>query len=399
MAESLQHPHTVTQFDYGRTESGYYYIVMELMRGQTMAERLKTHGTLPPPLIASIARAVLQVLELAHSQGIVHRDIKPENIMLCRIGAYHDVPKLLDFGAAKTTGGDHDITSAGMTLGSPAYMAPELLKGDAPGPTSDLYSLGLTLCEAILGHKLVPGSDALTRARAQLHPDPLPIPEQLANHPLFPWLSRAIQKPIAQRYASATEMRQALEHFLSQRRPPQPAPARQTPAPQGIPGQSSHRPAPDMLPENTSPMLLHPGASAADATAELGLHAPAEEDFDADPTEFLQNPFLTPENQPAPTPPPQHSQRNQRQQQQTSPTPPPAQWSPSFTRNSRHHDTADTDEQESKKVVIEPSFETDFQTIKTYDNIKEGHTIRVITGGLILLLFLLIIIYSSFSGS
>ena len=213
MASNLIHPHTVQQLDFG-DDGGYFYISMELLRGETLGARINEQGPLDSELIANIARAVLEVLQFAHQKDIVHRDLKPENIMLCDVDGTVDVPKVLDFGAAKTMHGKHDLTSVGTALGSPAYMSPEVLRGQSPVPASDLYSLGLTLGEAIVGHKVVPGRSAIDRAKAQISPDPLDIPEKLRNHDLYPWLAGALQKDTERRYATATAMLHALDQLV-----------------------------------------------------------------------------------------------------------------------------------------------------------------------------------------
>ncbi|RAL24751.1 hypothetical protein DL240_00640 [Lujinxingia litoralis] len=221
MASSLKHPHSIRQYDYGRcSDCGALYIAMELLHGETLAERLTRSGPFSPELVSRVARGVLRVLSAAHTLDIVHRDLKPANIMLCAHQGEDDFVKVLDFGIAKTMLGNHDLTSAGMALGSPTYMPPELLLGKAPVPASDLYSLGLTLAETIIGAPLAQGASALERARAQIAPAPLPAPDVLMQHPLWPWLSRALAKDISRRFASAEDMLRALDTMMP---PPQAA--------------------------------------------------------------------------------------------------------------------------------------------------------------------------------
>ena len=221
MASALRHPHSIRQYEHGRCpESDALYIAMELLTGETLAERIVRCGTFEPVLVARVARGVLRALGAAHALDIVHRDLKPANIMLCDFEGERDFVKVLDFGIAKTMLGNHDLTSAGMTLGSPTYMPPELLLGKSPVPASDLYSLGLTLAETIIGAPLVQGATPLERARVQIAPSPLPAPEVLARHPLWPWLSRALAKDVSQRYASAEAMLRALDPIMPPPREP-----------------------------------------------------------------------------------------------------------------------------------------------------------------------------------
>ncbi len=219
MASSLVHPHAVRQFDFG--DGGhFFYLSMELVRGQTILERIQQQGPLSTDLVLRIARATLDVLQMAHQKDIVHRDLKPENIMLCEVDGQVDFPKVLDFGAAKTTKGQHDLTSVGIALGSPAYMPPELLMENPPCPASDLYSLALTLGEALIGEKVVPGDTPMDRARNQISPQPLRFPPALDNHPLASWLRGALAKDPADRYPSARAMLNALPHQSASGRQP-----------------------------------------------------------------------------------------------------------------------------------------------------------------------------------
>ncbi|WP_349632754.1 serine/threonine-protein kinase [Lujinxingia vulgaris] len=221
MASALRHPHSIRQYEHGRcAQCGALYIAMELLSGETLSERIVRCGTFEPALVARVARGVLRALSAAHALDIVHRDLKPANIMLCDFDGERDFVKVLDFGIAKTMLGNHDLTSAGMTLGSPTYMPPELLLGKAPVPASDLYSLGLTLAETIIGAPLVQGATPLERARVQISPSSLPAPEVLARHQLWPWLSRALAKDVSQRYASAEAMLDALDQVMPPPREP-----------------------------------------------------------------------------------------------------------------------------------------------------------------------------------
>lgn len=212
MASNIVHPHAVQQLDFGDA-GDLFYIAMELVDGETLTDRIARQGPLATPLLLRLAVATLDVLRIAHNKDIVHRDLKPDNIMLCRQGGDDDVPKVLDFGAAKTLHGEHDLTTAGKAVGSPAYMAPEILAGGDPTPASDIYSLGITLGEAIAGKKVVPGNDPIQRARNQMSPDPLDLPGEVTEHPLYPWLAKSIQKPIDRRFSSADEMLRELSEL------------------------------------------------------------------------------------------------------------------------------------------------------------------------------------------
>jgi eukaryotic-like serine/threonine-protein kinase len=143
----LSHPNTVEVYDYGRTEDGTFYYVMEYLPGLSLAELVERHGPLPPERVIYLLRQACQALQEAHAAGLIHRDIKPANIFAAFRGGRHDVTKLLDFGLVKPfaegpTSSVHLSQEGGIT-GSPLYMAPEQASGSrSPDPRSDLYSLG-----------------------------------------------------------------------------------------------------------------------------------------------------------------------------------------------------------------------------------------------------------------
>ena len=206
MAASIEHPHAVHQIDFGRIDDGLY-IVMEYVDGQTLEQRLERDGAMDTGEVLRVAAAVLDVLHFAHNRGIIHRDLKPGNIMLCtRDGV--DVPKVLDFGAAKTLEPEHDLTAKNIAVGTPAYMAPELFIDGELRPGTDLYALGLTLIEALTTQRVVTGRNSILVAKQQISDDPLELPEQLQGHPLAPWLRRAVAKSLDERYNSAADMLQ-----------------------------------------------------------------------------------------------------------------------------------------------------------------------------------------------
>lgn len=328
MAQELRHPYTVEQFDFGRSERGIRYIAMELLHGETLIERLERSGPLPTDLVIKVARGVLQALQLGHSKDIVHRDLKPENIMLCRIGQDQNFPKVLDFGAAKTVEGEHDITSAGLTLGSPAFMAPELLMGSPATPLCDLYALGLTLAEALIGDRIVQGRAAFDRAKVQLSPESLQVPPALEHHPLYPWLKRSFAKKPDQRFQTAEEMLRALDDIadvihgeeytgpmkipsgprsiapentdLIKTGPPQ-LPERPSSIPPSrpvptLPSQRQARPANHSAPQGLSASRPAPPVAGDDDFAEERtefMKAPSEDDFAAEATAFIPKPDLS----------------------------------------------------------------------------------------------------------
>jgi serine/threonine-protein kinase len=143
----LSHWNTVNIFDYGRTDDGTFYYVMEYLPGLSLAELVRRHGPLPPARVIHLLRQACRALQEAHAAGLVHRDIKPANLFAARLGGVCDVAKLLDFGlVTHTADGQNGLLSQpGTVSGSPLYMAPEqAAAANEPDPRSDIYSLGAT---------------------------------------------------------------------------------------------------------------------------------------------------------------------------------------------------------------------------------------------------------------
>jgi serine/threonine protein kinase len=157
----LQHPGIVAIHDYGTLADGAAYLVMELVRGEDLRRVLVREGRLDPRRASLILSSVCGAIEAAHRQGVLHRDLKPENILLPG-GEVH--AKVLDFGVAKVIAGDrHEetiasgeaatiVTVEGAVVGTPAYMAPEQLRGAAPDARTDVFSLGVIAYEMLTGN-------------------------------------------------------------------------------------------------------------------------------------------------------------------------------------------------------------------------------------------------------
>ena len=147
----LKHPNTVRVFDYGTTEDGLCYYVMELLEGETLAEHVLRCGPLPAARAVHVVGQAARALAEAHERGIVHRDVKPENIFLTSLGGEHDFVKVIDFGIAKVDYADGTKTDTGWVLGTPMYMSPEVAMGDAADARSDVYALGAVLYFVLCG--------------------------------------------------------------------------------------------------------------------------------------------------------------------------------------------------------------------------------------------------------
>ena len=168
VAARLLHPNVVAVYDAG-SEGDSLYLVMECVDGDTLGHRL-ARGQFPSTAQAlEIAAQAADALAAAHEAGIIHRDIKPGNLLLDRQGRV----KVSDFGVAKAVGEQTELTRTGMMVGSPAYMAPEQVKGMPLDGRSDLFSLGVVLFELILRRKPFPADTVTTLVYQILHEDPL----------------------------------------------------------------------------------------------------------------------------------------------------------------------------------------------------------------------------------
>ena len=194
-AARLDHPSAVTVYDVVEHD-GAPYLVMELVEARTLAEVVRAEGPLPPDRVAQVGLDLLGALEAAHAQGIVHRDVKPSNVLVRASGPV----VLTDFGIATTTG-DSTLTHTGLLLGSPAYIAPERARGEAPGPASDLWSLGATLYTAVEGHPPFDGGEPMLTVTAVVTGEPQPY---AAAGPLAPVLDGLLAKDPAERFDAAT---------------------------------------------------------------------------------------------------------------------------------------------------------------------------------------------------
>ena len=145
----LQHPAIVTVFDYGTLPDGAAYLVMEYVRGEDLRARL-SKGPLPAAEAIRLTAAIAEGVEAAHRESVLHRDLKPENVLLTLRGG----PKVLDFGVAKSmprAGPDATITASGTIVGTPAYMAPEQIRGEAVDARTDIFSLAVMCYEMLTG--------------------------------------------------------------------------------------------------------------------------------------------------------------------------------------------------------------------------------------------------------
>ena len=162
-AGHIEHPNVATAYDFGKLESGSFFLVLEFVEGQSLRDRLLEKGPLSVEQAVHITRQILQGLIRAHGLGIVHRDLKPDNVMLVERDGDPDFVKVLDFGIAKVPMGGVGsspsapstaaLTQLGMVYGTPEYMAPEQALGQEVDHRADLYALGVMFFEMLAGRR------------------------------------------------------------------------------------------------------------------------------------------------------------------------------------------------------------------------------------------------------
>ena len=208
-AARLQSPYIVNVYDWGQ-DTDSCYIVIEYIKGIDLRRALVMRGAVQPKKAASIASQVCSALIEAHSMDVIHRDIKPANIMMQKTGMI----RLMDFGIAGRSRLDE---SGAPTMGTVYYMSPEQIRGETPAPSFDLYSLGIVLYELCTG--TVPFMSDKPKHTARMHLYDTPIaPMYLSKHVderMSSIILRAIRKDPTERFANASDMKQALDNYLS----------------------------------------------------------------------------------------------------------------------------------------------------------------------------------------
>jgi len=205
-AARLNHPGAVTLYDVVQ-EEGNTFIVMELVDASTLAHLVRERGPLPPDQVAATGLQVLDALRAAHRVGIVHRDVKPGNVM---VASGDGRAKLADFGIASLAG-DPQLTSTGVVLGSPAYMAPEQANGKPSGPPTDLWALGATMYYAVEGEPPFDKSGPVPTLTAVVNDPPRPMRRAGA---LAPVILALLAKSPAER-PSASQLQLQLERVVA----------------------------------------------------------------------------------------------------------------------------------------------------------------------------------------
>ncbi|MBM4389888.1 MAG: serine/threonine protein kinase [Deltaproteobacteria bacterium] len=209
----LSHPNIVRVYDHGTWGPDKLYLVMEYLPGRTLHDALRA-GPMPGARLLSIVRQVAMALREAHAHGLVHRDIKPANVMLVDEGDGTDFVKVVDFGLVRNVDLDDGFTSVGSVAGSPSYMSPEQICGEAVDHRSDIYSLGVVLYRGVRGQPPFAGSDADAVLWGHINepvPPLSPTLPALVDYPgLDAVIARCLNKSPADRFQSMDELLRAL---------------------------------------------------------------------------------------------------------------------------------------------------------------------------------------------
>ena len=210
----LNHPGIASVYELF-CHDGRWVMAMELVKGETLDQMVERAGALSPRHAAELCMEALAALEHSHQGGVVHRDLKPANLMVSERGPL----KVMDFGIARVAGTEH-LTNDGVSLGTPAYMAPEQVMGHAVDGRTDLYAMGVVFYRLVTGVLPFTATTPFDMAQAQVKERPVPV--ETIRPDLPPWVSRLVTRALAkapeERFQTASEFRRALAEAVAQPR-------------------------------------------------------------------------------------------------------------------------------------------------------------------------------------
>ncbi len=211
----LTHPNTVAVYDYGRAPHGGFYYAMEYLPGANTEQIVRSTGPMPASRVVHLLRQICGSLAEAHAAGLVHRDIKPANLMCCLRGGIHDFVKVLDFGLVKDVRRSNPVASvAGSIIGTPHYMAPEIVLNKGASPSTDLYALGAVGYFLLTGSEVFESDTLLGVVARQVSDVPDP-PSARLGAPVHAGLEALILRCLAKTAAERPSSAQELEALLA----------------------------------------------------------------------------------------------------------------------------------------------------------------------------------------
>ncbi|HEY5950303.1 MAG TPA: protein kinase [Kofleriaceae bacterium] len=211
----LSSPHTVAVFDFGHTQDGTLYYVMELLNGLDVETLIEKHGPQPAERVIYLLRQACDSLAEAHRRNLIHRDIKPANIYLCAIGLKVDFVKILDFGLVRDLSSDLRLTNEGSISGTPAYLAPEAAAHNQFDARGDIYALGCVAYYMLTGHLVFEGETSAAMIASHIRDTPTP-PSQRSELPIPPELDALVLACLAKRPEDRPQTAEQLQQLLNE---------------------------------------------------------------------------------------------------------------------------------------------------------------------------------------
>jgi serine/threonine protein kinase len=213
----LRSPHTVELYDFGVTEDGDFYYVMEFLHGLDLDSLVTKFGPVDPARAIFLLRQACMSLGEAHDAGLVHRDIKPANLFTCRLGPHYDFLKLLDFGIVRTTdNASHTVTSPGELKGTPNSLAPEVIQGEEAGAAADLYGLGCVAYWLLTGQHVFEAPHLMALLMQHMSKPPKALSEHRSDLPdeLERLVLQCLEKDPSKRPTTAYDVEKGLSSIF-----------------------------------------------------------------------------------------------------------------------------------------------------------------------------------------
>jgi serine/threonine-protein kinase len=210
----LSSPHTVAVFDFGHTNDGSLYYVMELLHGLDIETLVEKHGPQPAERVVYLMRQACDSLAEAHRRNLIHRDIKPANIYLCAVGLKVDFVKILDFGLVRDLSSDVRLTNEGAVSGTPAYLAPEAATKNQFDARGDIYALGCVAYQMLTGQLVFEGMTSAAVIAAHIRDTPV-APSQRSELPIPPELDAVVLACLAKNPADRPQTAEELQERLN----------------------------------------------------------------------------------------------------------------------------------------------------------------------------------------